>query len=158
MAPSKSSDEPLDSVSHKMLHSPLQMIILFIQFLKGKKTYFAELWSVRLSRYSLTSPYGHLYNTDSSFGPRKAKIIHSWISFRKADYSCKNSWGIASCQRKGLLNTLRMIWLIWLRAKAKQFLSKHKKALSNNKRNERNTCFCSIVTFKFRWTGQSSSY
>ena len=43
MAPSKSSDEPLDSVSHKMLHSSLQMIILFIQFLKDKKIYFAEL-------------------------------------------------------------------------------------------------------------------
>ena len=39
MAPSKSSDEPLDSVSHKMLHSSLQMIILFIQFLKDKKKY-----------------------------------------------------------------------------------------------------------------------
>ena len=47
MAPSKSSDEPLDSVSHKMLHSSLQMIILFIQFLKDKKIYFAELWSVK---------------------------------------------------------------------------------------------------------------
>ena len=44
MAPSKSSDEPLDSVIHKMLHSSLQMIILFIQFLKDKKNiYFAEL-------------------------------------------------------------------------------------------------------------------
>ena len=43
MAPSKSSAEPLDSVSHKMLHSSLQMIILFIQFLKDKKIYFAEL-------------------------------------------------------------------------------------------------------------------
>ena len=40
MAPSKSSDEPLDSVIHKMLHSSLQMIILFIQFLKDKKKYF----------------------------------------------------------------------------------------------------------------------
>ena len=111
----------------------------------------------RLSRYSLTSPYGQLYNTDSSFGPRKAKIIHSWISFRKADYSCKNSGRIASCQRNGLLNTLRTrIWLIWLRATAKQFLSIHKKALSNSKRNERNTCFCFIVTFHFRWTGQST--
>ena len=39
MAPSKSSDEPLDSVIHKMLHSSLQMIILFIQFLKDKKIY-----------------------------------------------------------------------------------------------------------------------
>ena len=54
---------------------------------------------------------------------------------------------------------LRMIWLIWLRATAKQFLSLHcKKALSNSKRNERNTSFCFIVAFQFRWTGQSSSY
>ena len=37
IAPSQSSDEPLDSVSHKMLQSSLQMIILFIQFLKDKK-------------------------------------------------------------------------------------------------------------------------
>ena len=37
MAP---SNEPLDSASHKMLYSSLQMIILFIQFLK------AELWLV----------------------------------------------------------------------------------------------------------------
>ena len=43
MAPSKSSDEPLNSASHKMLHISLQMIILFIQFLKDKKIYFAEL-------------------------------------------------------------------------------------------------------------------
>ena len=42
MAPSKSSDEPFDSVSHKMLHSSLQMIILFIQFLKDKKNIFCR--------------------------------------------------------------------------------------------------------------------
>ena len=65
---------------------------------------------------------------------------------------------IASCQCNGL-NTLRMIWLILLRATAKHFLSMHcKKALSNSKRNERNTSFCFIVAFQFRWTGQSSSY
>ena len=32
MAPSKSSDKPLDSVSHKMLHSCLQMIIFLCRF------------------------------------------------------------------------------------------------------------------------------
>ena len=39
MAPSKSSDEPLDSVSHKMLHSSLQMIILFYPVFKRLKKY-----------------------------------------------------------------------------------------------------------------------
>ena len=33
-----------------------------------------------------------------------------------------------------------------------------KKSLSNSKRIERNTCFCFIVEFQFRWTSQSSLY
>ena len=66
---------------------------------------------------------------------------------------------IASCQCNGLNTREWMIWLILLRATAKHFLSMHcKKALSNSKRNERNTSFCFIVAFQFRWTGQSSSY
>ena len=54
---------------------PFDYTYLLVILLKGSRLVFFITSDIKtiLSVYSLTSPYGHLYNTDKMFGPRNAK-------------------------------------------------------------------------------------